>query len=57
LDDQAVAINSESLALALFDNRLSLVSRSERNKAGTLGLALVIEQDVYLAYIQILVLE
>ena len=42
LDDQAIASDGESLALALLDDGLRLVGRAEGHEAGALGLALVI---------------
>lgn len=57
LNDQAIAFDGQPLALALLDNLLSFIGSAECHKACSLGLALVIEQDVYLAHIQIEALE
>ena len=45
------------MALDLFHDLLSLVSRAESHKTGALGFALVIHQDVDLAHVKVELLE
>ena len=53
LDDEAVAADVESLALALIDHFLRFISASESDKASSFRLALVICEDVHFANIQV----
>ena len=53
LDDQLISTDSERLVLTLVHDRLSLVSRAESHKASSLGHALVVEQDVALANVEL----
>ena len=53
LDDEAVAADGQSLALALVDHLLRFISASEGHETSTLGLALVVCEDVHLANIQV----
>ena len=57
LDNQAVATDGESLALALLDDLGSLLGGAEGHEASSLGLALIVQHDVDLANIEVHVLE
>lgn len=57
LNDQPVSSHSQSFALALLHDTLGFVSRSECHKASSLGLSLVIHQNVDLPHFQLECLE
>ena len=57
LNDQAIASDRESLALNLLHDLLRLIGRAESHEAGTLGLALVIHEDIDLAHVKVELLE
>jgi len=52
LNDQPVSSHSQSFALALLHDPLGFISRSEGHKASSLGLSLVIHQNVDLPHFQ-----
>lgn len=57
LNNQLIAADRERLVLALVHDLLSLVSRAEGYEASSLGHALIVEQDVTLANVELQVRE